>query len=165
MQTNSCVSPRALKLQSTHPNGFEPIARNASGNGGPGRGTVYSGGWQWSWHSNTKVSLVRRISRTENIWIGTFSQIDELLSLLPHLTEKQVDRLGHKGANLAYPFHPDSPHNADSMCPICYTSFSAILAEEETALAMDSPAHPIEELGVTILDKPWQCSHIFCRKE
>ncbi|TFK75951.1 hypothetical protein BDN72DRAFT_831383 [Pluteus cervinus] len=79
----------------------------------------------------------------------TPTQIDELLSLLPHLTEKQVEKLGHK----------------DSMCSICYNSFSSLLAEEEMALAMDSPAHPIEELGVTILDKPWQCSHIFCRKD
>ena len=32
------------------------------------------------------------------------------------------------------------------MCPICLTSLHAILAAEETATAMDSPAHPVEEL-------------------
>ena len=43
------------------------------------------------------------------------------------------------------------------------TSLLAIVAEEEMALAMDSPAHaPPEELGVTRLDG---CGHIFCRKE
>ena len=51
----------------------------------------------------------------------------------------------------------------DSNCPICLTSLLAILAEEETAVAMDSPAHPIEELGVTRLAQT--CGHIFCRKE
>ena len=49
------------------------------------------------------------------------------------------------------------------MCPICLTSLHAILAEEETATAMDSPAHPVEELGVTRLVQT--CGHIFCRKE
>ncbi|PIL22552.1 hypothetical protein GSI_15241 [Ganoderma sinense ZZ0214-1] len=36
-------------------------------------------------------------------------------------------------------------------------------AEEEMALAMDSPAHPVEELGVTRLVRT--CGHVFCRKE
>ena len=49
------------------------------------------------------------------------------------------------------------------MCPICLTSLLVILAEEETASAMDSPAHPAEELGVTRLAET--CGHIFCRKE
>lgn len=51
----------------------------------------------------------------------------------------------------------------DAVCPICYNTFLAILAEEETAKAMDSPAHPIEELGVTKLART--CGHLFCRKE
>ncbi|KAH9841562.1 uncharacterized protein C8Q71DRAFT_737658 [Rhodofomes roseus] len=52
---------------------------------------------------------------------------------------------------------------ADSQCPICLTSFSAILEEEEMALALDSPAHPVEQLGVTrFVDT---CGHIFCRKD
>ncbi|KAG6919402.1 hypothetical protein DXG01_006285 [Tephrocybe rancida] len=41
----------------------------------------------------------------------------------------------------------------------------SIIAEEEIALAMDSPAHPIEELGITRLSKSWQCGHVFCRKD
>lgn len=38
-----------------------------------------------------------------------------------------------------------------------------IVTEEEMALAMDSPAHAIEELGVTRLSAT--CGHLFCRKE
>ncbi|EEB87315.1 hypothetical protein MPER_15384, partial [Moniliophthora perniciosa FA553] len=37
--------------------------------------------------------------------------------------------------------------HVDSICPICFTSLLVILAEEEMAIAMDSPAHSIEELG------------------
>jgi len=51
----------------------------------------------------------------------------------------------------------------DAVCPICYNTFLSILAEEETARAMDSPAHPVEELGVTKLERT--CGHLFCRKE
>ncbi|KAG6336602.1 hypothetical protein ID866_2478 [Astraeus odoratus] len=51
----------------------------------------------------------------------------------------------------------------DAICPICYNAFLAVLAEEETAHAMDSPAHPIDELGVTKLQKT--CGHMFCRKD
>ena len=42
-------------------------------------------------------------------------------------------------------------------------TFLASLADEEYALVMDSPAHPIEDLGVTRLSKT--CGHAFCRKE
>ncbi|KAH9950530.1 hypothetical protein B0H21DRAFT_722100 [Amylocystis lapponica] len=52
---------------------------------------------------------------------------------------------------------------ADSHCPICLTPFHVILTEEEMALAMDSPAHPVEDLGVTSLVQT--CGHIFCRKD
>ena len=38
-----------------------------------------------------------------------------------------------------------------------------IVTEEEMALAMDSPANPVEELGVTRLAST--CGHVFCRKE
>ncbi|KZT73785.1 hypothetical protein DAEQUDRAFT_754224 [Daedalea quercina L-15889] len=51
----------------------------------------------------------------------------------------------------------------DSSCPICLTSFSAILNEEEMALALDTPAHPVEQLGVTRFKDT--CGHIFCRKD
>ncbi|KAG5646607.1 hypothetical protein DXG03_002911 [Asterophora parasitica] len=50
-------------------------------------------------------------------------------------------------------------------CPICFNPYLAILAEEEMAIAMDSPAHPVEYLGVTKLSRSWQCGHVFCRKE
>jgi len=30
---------------------------------------------------------------------------------------------------------------------------------------MDSPAHPIEELGIAKLAQSWQCGHIFCRRD
>ncbi|KAJ6539310.1 hypothetical protein B0H19DRAFT_353924 [Mycena capillaripes] len=76
-------------------------------------------------------------------------QSHTLISALPRLTEDQIRDLGHH----------------DSLCSICYTSFSAILAEEETALAMDSPAYPADELGVTKLAESWQCGHLFCRRD
>ncbi|KAF8897498.1 hypothetical protein BD779DRAFT_1667471 [Infundibulicybe gibba] len=79
----------------------------------------------------------------------TPSQIRTLITALPRLTEAQIISLGHQ----------------DSVCPICLTPFLALLAEEETALAMDSPAHPVEELGVTRLAETWQCGHAFCRRE
>ncbi|PBL02656.1 hypothetical protein ARMGADRAFT_1159165 [Armillaria gallica] len=77
------------------------------------------------------------------------NQIQDLIHNLPRLTEKQVTDLGHK----------------DSMCPICLTPFAALLAEEEMAVAMDSPALPIEELGVARLSQEWQCGHLFCRRD
>ncbi|KAF8915914.1 hypothetical protein CPB85DRAFT_1292391 [Mucidula mucida] len=65
----------------------------------------------------------------------TSTQIQDLVDSLPRLTEKQVIELGQK----------------DAICPICLTPLMALLAEEEMAIAMDSPAHPIEELGVARL--------------
>ncbi|KAJ8086565.1 hypothetical protein PM082_005388 [Marasmius tenuissimus] len=79
----------------------------------------------------------------------SLSQKEDLIASLPRLVEKEVISLGHE----------------DSVCPICFTSLLAILAEEEVAVAMDSPAHPVEELGVTRLSQSWQCGHIFCRRE
>ncbi|KAJ6614282.1 hypothetical protein B0H10DRAFT_2436038 [Mycena sp. CBHHK59/15] len=76
-------------------------------------------------------------------------QSRKLISVLPRLTEEQVLALGHQ----------------DSLCSICYTPFVAVLAEEETALAMDSPAYPAEDLGVTRLAETWQCGHLFCRRD
>ncbi|KAJ7095344.1 hypothetical protein B0H15DRAFT_946754 [Mycena belliarum] len=73
-------------------------------------------------------------------------QSRHIISQLPRLTEEQVRDL-------------------DSLCPICFTPFAAILAEEETALAMDSPAYPADELGVTKLAETWQCGHLFCRRD
>ncbi|KAF8975297.1 hypothetical protein BDQ17DRAFT_1224147, partial [Cyathus striatus] len=80
---------------------------------------------------------------------ANFRQMQELINRLPRLSEEELNQLGQK----------------DSLCSICFTPFLAILAEEEIAVAMDSPAHPVEELGVTKLGQTWQCGHIFCRKD
>ncbi|KAF9263446.1 hypothetical protein L218DRAFT_314945 [Marasmius fiardii PR-910] len=77
------------------------------------------------------------------------SQKEEVMEALFRLEEKDIVALGHQ----------------ESVCPVCFTSLLALLAEEETATAMDSPAHPVEELGVTRLSQPWQCGHIFCRRD
>ncbi|KAF9247265.1 hypothetical protein BU15DRAFT_70092 [Melanogaster broomeanus] len=74
-------------------------------------------------------------------------QMQKLFSELPKVTEADLITSGHH----------------DGVCPICFNTLLAILAEEETAHAMDSPAHPVEELGVTKLQKT--CGHIFCRRE
>ncbi|KAG2135874.1 uncharacterized protein EDB93DRAFT_1170041 [Suillus bovinus] len=71
----------------------------------------------------------------------------ELITSLPKISETELKDLGH----------------SESVCPICFNTFLAILAEEEMALAMDSPAHPIEELGVTRLHET--CGHMFCRRD
>ncbi|KAF8842312.1 hypothetical protein BDN67DRAFT_966086 [Paxillus ammoniavirescens] len=74
-------------------------------------------------------------------------QMQKLFSDLPKVTEADL---------IASDRH-------DGVCPICFNTLLAILAEEETAHAMDSPAHPVEELGVTKLQNT--CGHIFCRKD
>ncbi|KAG0709590.1 hypothetical protein DFH29DRAFT_884831 [Suillus ampliporus] len=74
-------------------------------------------------------------------------RIQELVASLPKITETELKDLGH----------------SESVCPICFNTFLAILAEEEMALVMDSPAHPVEELGVTRLHET--CGHLFCRRD
>ncbi|KAH9936298.1 uncharacterized protein B0H18DRAFT_973220 [Fomitopsis serialis] len=74
-------------------------------------------------------------------------KVKEFAEGLPKLTERDLVELDEVA----------------SPCPICLTPFSAILAEEETALALDSPAHPVEQLGVTRFKDT--CGHIFCRKD
>lgn len=60
--------------------------------------------------------------------------------------------------------------DSDSTCPVCITPFPAILAEEEMALVMESPAHAFEEMGVTRLwidsrdEGERGCGHLFCRR-
>jgi len=73
--------------------------------------------------------------------------MDSVIKKLPRLTEADLERLGHR----------------DSSCSICLNSFLASLAEEEVAYVMDSPAQPIEDLGVTRLFDT--CGHIFCRRD
>ncbi|THV08601.1 hypothetical protein K435DRAFT_17260 [Dendrothele bispora CBS 962.96] len=95
------------------------------------------------------------LARLESLDLGQTSrqlspqEMQKIISELPRIGESQLKALGHE----------------DSVCPICFTSLLALLVEEETAQAMDSPAHPIEELGVTRLSQPWQCGHIFCRRD
>ncbi|KIK98001.1 hypothetical protein PAXRUDRAFT_96049, partial [Paxillus rubicundulus Ve08.2h10] len=74
-------------------------------------------------------------------------QMQKLFSELPKVTEADL---------IASDRH-------DGVCPICFNTLLAILAEEETAHVMDSPTHPVEELGVTKLQNT--CGHIFCRKD
>jgi len=77
----------------------------------------------------------------------TQQQTRDLIKDLPQLTEQDLLTAGHQ----------------ESVCPICFNPLLAIIAEEEMALAMDSPAHPPELLGVTKLSK--SCGHIFCRRD
>jgi len=109
---------------------------------------------QGQYSSNeTQQRAERSIARLFSLYSGpnsrSFSQTKTLLDGLPRLTELQVELLGHK----------------DSVCPICFNNLIAILSEEEVAIAMDSPAHPVEELGVTRLAAEWQCGHLFCRRD
>jgi len=73
--------------------------------------------------------------------------LKKLISELPSMSEQELAAAGE----------------LDSPCPICFMPFSTILAEHEMAAAMDSPAHPIEELGITKLSNT--CGHIFCRRD
>jgi len=79
----------------------------------------------------------------------THAETRDLLESLPRLTRH--DLVQHK--------------QEDSLCPICLNLFKVILEEEQIATAMDSPAYPIEDLGVTMLSQTWQCGHIFCRRD
>ncbi|KAG2152191.1 hypothetical protein BD769DRAFT_25423 [Suillus cothurnatus] len=79
--------------------------------------------------------------------LSSHKRIQELITSLPKISETELKDLGH----------------SESVCPICFNTFLAILAEEEMALVMDSPAHPVEELGVTRLHET--CGHMFCRRD
>jgi len=91
------------------------------------------------------------IEQLTNVPRGQLSsaQIKTALGDLQRVDEKSIVELG----------------DSDSLCPICLTPYNVILSEEELALAMDSPAHPIEELGVAKLAQSWQCGHLFCRRD
>jgi len=77
----------------------------------------------------------------------TDDQIKSIIEKLPRLTEADLERLGHR----------------DASCPICMNTFLAAIAEEDMAYAMDSPAQPVEDRGVTRLAET--CGHVFCRKD
>jgi len=77
----------------------------------------------------------------------TDDQITAIIEKLPRLTEADLERSGHR----------------DSSCSICLNTFLASIAEEEMAYVMDSPAQPVEDLGVTRLADT--CEHVFCRKD
>ncbi|KAF8529172.1 hypothetical protein BU17DRAFT_80361 [Hysterangium stoloniferum] len=70
-------------------------------------------------------------------------RLDDLITTLPRLSEEDVDK--------------------DGVCPICLVPFRAHLAEEEMASVVESPAHPVEDLGITCLENT--CKHVFCRKD
>ncbi|EJD01147.1 uncharacterized protein FOMMEDRAFT_169321 [Fomitiporia mediterranea MF3/22] len=78
---------------------------------------------------------------------GLEPQRREFIEKLPALTESDLTALNQH----------------DSSCPICLTPFLAVLASEEMALAMDSPATSTDDLGVTRLTET--CGHVFCRKD
>ncbi|KAJ3869668.1 hypothetical protein EV359DRAFT_59624 [Lentinula novae-zelandiae] len=86
-------------------------------------------------------------------------EMDKIISKFPRLNEKQIIALGHEGN------HSEQSTFPYFVCPICFVPLTTLLAEEKTGLAMDSPAYPIEELGITKLAEPFQCNHIFCRRE
>jgi len=77
----------------------------------------------------------------------TDDQIKDIVERLPRLTEADLESLGQR----------------DSSCSICLNTFLACVAQEEMAYVMDSPARPVEDLGVTRLADT--CGHIFCRKD
>ena len=94
------------------------------------------------------------------------SQIKAIIDKLPRLTEADLERSGHHGASCQHDLlirgHP-SYFGKDSSCSICLNTLLASIAEEEMAYVMDSPAQPVEDLGVTRL--AGTCEHVFCRKE
>jgi hypothetical protein len=66
----------------------------------------------------------------------------------------------HKVLNAIQSINP-----LESTCSICIQPFLAIIAEGESAKVMESPAFFSGDLGVTRLSQPWQCGHLFCRRE
>ncbi|KAF8812401.1 hypothetical protein BYT27DRAFT_6417539 [Phlegmacium glaucopus] len=100
---------------------------------------------------NDLRSLIEQLMNNMDAPAGqlSFAQIKTAIGDLQRVDEKDIIDLGYN----------------DSLCPICLTPYDVILSEEEMALAMDSPAHPIEESGIAKLAQPWQCGHIFCRKD
>lgn len=94
-----------------------------------------------------QASAEEEEEQEENNSVLTDDQIEAVTGRLPRLTEADLELIGHR----------------DSSCSICMTTFLASLAAEETAGAMESPAQPVDDLGVTRLADT--CGHLFCRKD
>jgi len=88
----------------------------------------------------------RRFNERDSIRLSS-QQIRQVTDSLPKLSEVDLERIGQ----------------LESMCPICMNLHRVSIAEEEHAQAMDSPALPIDDMGVTQLKET--CGHIFCRKD
>ncbi|CAL1713086.1 unnamed protein product [Somion occarium] len=98
-------------------------------------------------HPGIATALAESLTNVAILGQPSRLKIDEFLSSLPKLTEQDIV----------------TSELTDASCPICITPFLALLAEEEMAVAMESPAHHTEELGVTKLQN--KCGHVFCRKD
>ncbi|KAK7690084.1 hypothetical protein QCA50_006730 [Cerrena zonata] len=94
-------------------------------------------------------------------------KIEEFLATLPKVTEQDLAALDLSGictlVSEQTQIRTYLRALTDASCPICITPFLALLAEEEMAVAMDSPARPLEELGITKLKD--KCNHVFCKKD
>ncbi|KAF6762653.1 hypothetical protein DFP72DRAFT_1060900 [Ephemerocybe angulata] len=71
-------------------------------------------------------------------------RVQALLADLAQVEEKRLTELGHK----------------DGSCSICLQPFLSVLAEQEMAEAMDSPAYANHELGVCQLDQKYQLTGV-----
>ena len=83
-----------------------------------------------------------------------------LLAPESRLRPEQVNRITDSLQSIG---EADIATDRDALCPICLNTLLSVLAEEETARALDSPAHPIEECGIVKLRET--CGHIFCRRD
>ncbi|EJD48622.1 hypothetical protein AURDEDRAFT_162580 [Auricularia subglabra TFB-10046 SS5] len=83
-------------------------------------------------------------------------QLEEAINDLPRISEDELRKIAEPGEHTR-------PVAVDAACAICMTPFTAVIAEEELANAMESPAAVVENLGVTRLHKT--CGHLFCRKD
>lgn len=105
----------------------------------------------------------------DTIDLNLAEEIDTLVSLFRlrtssrRFSERQMQLLFRDLPRLTERDLIEDHQQHDAVCPVCFNTFLAILAEEEHARAMDSPAHPVETLGVTRLNRT--CGHLFCRKD
>ncbi|TFY83697.1 hypothetical protein EWM64_g319 [Hericium alpestre] len=114
---------------------------------GRGWGRVVVGEWDTSPTTTITDITSSTTTRTSTTTPDSMTMIEEIIAGLPRLSEEDLEACGQY----------------DATCPICMNTYLAALAEEEMGLAMDSPAHATENLGVTRLAKT--CGHVFCRKD